>query len=185
MAAASPDTALGRVRNIWWDTFKARCRSHGTRTAIDTLDLAMYDSRPEMARRAGSYATASGASQDSERWRLLASQFMKSNTGKMFERLVGLALAYALNELDAPYCVLPCRTDTLHYCHGMTRSDLAVRFVFGDGTLYTHIDADLMAFNPSARRADIYLISVKSTLKDRFHNVPVRCPMNSKRSGKL
>jgi hypothetical protein len=36
----------------------------------------------------------------------------------------------------------------------------------------TFIDADLFAFNPENPDLDVYLISIKSTLKDRFHNVP-------------
>ena len=32
--------------------------------------------------------------------------------------------------------------------------------------------ADLIAFDPSGERDELFMISVKSTLKDRFHNVP-------------
>jgi len=104
--------------------------------------------------------------------RLAINQFMKSNTGKMFERFVGLALAYCLDLADAPYAVMAFKNENFGFCHGLTRADFTVNFKFGDGTLKTEIDADVFAFNPTHVGADVYMISVKSTLKDRFHNVP-------------
>ncbi len=160
------------VRDLWWSNFSEDVINSGPREALDQLDVYMDLGRDALFQAAQEYATGKGHTNGSDGHRQASMQFLKSNTGKMFERFVGLALSYSLAASDAPYCVLPFRREMLERCPGLTREDLAVTFLFGDGSLSTLIDADLFAFNPSDPNEDIYLISIKSTLKDRFHNVP-------------
>jgi hypothetical protein len=171
MQNASDTSTLGRVRDLWWDSFVRDVRERGPLRPLNQLDAYMVVGREQLLRMASDYATAK-AVLGSDHHRQLVTQFLKSNTGKMFERFVGLALAHALMEADAAYAVNPGRVDTYPRCHGMTRDDLQVAVILGDGQLYTYIDADLFAFNPSNADDEIFLMSVKSTLKDRFHNVP-------------
>lgn len=171
MHAAPAASVLGRVRDLWWPGFTADVETLGAETTLDQLDLAMDMGREALFELAVAHATSKGGGDiDSERQR--ANQFLKSNTGKMFERFVGLALAHCLELADAPYAVMAFKNANFGYCHGISRSDFEVKFKFGDGTLRTSIDADIFAFNPIDPVADVYMISVKSTLKDRFHNVP-------------
>lgn len=165
-------STLTLIRDLWWGPFEQFCVEHGPAAALDQLDVFMDISRDQLFDRAGTYADDKDHVRGSDSHRQAATQFLKSNTGKMFERFVGLALCHALAAADSSYCLLPCRADTLGLCHGMTREDLEVKFLFGDGSLVTHIDADLFAFNADDPTDEIFLISIKSTLKDRFHNVP-------------
>lgn len=172
MQQATDTSTLGRLRDLWFGSFIASLQKDGFESALDNLDSFMSESRGRLREMASEYATVKGLQPGTDRHRQVASNFLKSNTGKMFERFCGVALAYSLFAADAPYCVNPCRKDILPRCHNLTREDLRVEFVFGDGKLYTHIDADLFAFNPTDPEAELFLISIKSTLKDRFHNVP-------------
>jgi len=161
---------LRRIRDLWWPEFIKAVKRDGAAQTLDQLDVIMNSGRRALFGLAAAHGTSSGVDAESRRQR--TSQFLKSNTGKMFERFAGLALAYCLQEVDSPYAVMGFRTDNLKYCHGLSRNDFRVAFKFGDGTLSTPIDADIFAFDPVSPEADIYMISVKSTLKDRFHNVP-------------
>lgn len=172
MYSAPANTTMERIRDLWWPAFLQIAEENGMEFALDNLDLCMSRGRDRLMEMAGEYGTASGAEPGSDVARQLTNQFLKSNTGKMFERLCGLALAHALMEADAAYCIQACRNDTLPLCHGLRRDDLTIEMILGDGILVTAIDADLIAFNPDDADAQIFMMSVKSTLKDRFHNVP-------------
>ena len=171
MTDAPPATALGRIRDLWWDGFVECHAREGPETTLDKLDVFMSDGRDRLQAMAQAHADAS-ESPSTPRHTLLVNQFLKSNTGKMFERFIALALAYSLERVDSAYCVQPFRAKEIKNAPGLCRDDFKVTFKFGDGTLYTHIDADVFAFNPNDREAEVFMISVKSTLKDRFHNVP-------------
>ena len=160
------------VRDLWWAKYEEDVGNSGILNALDQLDTYMDVGREALFHAALQYASSRGHGLDTDAHRQASMQFLKSNTGKMFERFVGLALSFALAKSNAPYCVLPFRKEMLELCHGLAREDFAVSFLFGDGSLSTLIDADLFAFNPADSDEDIYLISIKSTLKDRFHNVP-------------
>jgi hypothetical protein len=132
----------------------------------------MDDGREKLNRMASEYARNLGLKPNTPQFTQRVTQFLKSNTGKMFERFVGLTIAFALKEANAPYCILPFRSSNLPLCHGAERDWFSVAVRLGDKSLTTAIDADLLAFNPDDANADVFLISIKSTLKDRFHAVP-------------
>jgi hypothetical protein len=174
MQEAKEDTVLGRVRDIWWPAFLERHAHDGAAATLDSLDeiVAHKDHKTELMGRFGAHADRRSLKPDTDQFRVSQNQFIKSNLGKMFERFACLALAYSLHEVDSKYCVLPFRTDSISLMHGKGRDSFRVNFKFGDGTLQTLIDADTFAFAPDDPESEIFMISVKSTLKDRFHNVP-------------
>ena len=163
---------LVRIRDLWWDEFESHCDQNGASESLDQLDSFMEVSRDRLNVLARLHADKKGHSPGTDEYRQAETQFLKSNTGKMFERFVGLALCHALVLADSPYCLLPFRGDTLEHCSGMKMEDLSVKFSFADDSLATSIDADLFAFNAMDPNDEIFLLSIKSTLKDRFHNVP-------------
>ena len=171
MNVAPLSTVLGKIRDLWWAPFLEGLRQEGPKLTLNKLDAFMSPGRERMVEMATAHADAD-AVPGTDRHRLLATQFLKSNTGKMFERFVGLALAQCLVDVSADYCVLPFRAREISRMSGLQRDDFRVDFVFGEGSLFTHVDADMFAFNPTDPDADVFMISVKSTLKDRFHNVP-------------
>lgn len=171
MNTAGDDTTLGRVRDIWWPAFIDSLSAQGPAAALDSLDLIVVGHKEQLIHRANLHAETRGLA-GTEKFRVAQNQFIKSNVGKMFERFVCLALAQALIEADGPYCVLPFKTENIRLMHGSERDNFRVYFRFGDGSLSTYIDADAFAFDPDDSDSDVFMISVKSTLKDRFHNVP-------------
>ena len=54
----------------------------------------------------------------------------------------------------------------------LTREKFTVAKRLGPRQYKTAIDADLIIFSPNQETKPIYMVSIKSTLKDRFHNVP-------------
>lgn len=167
---APGDKVLRRVRDLWWPSFESDA-AKDPGAALDQLDLYMDEGNKGLKALAKEHADAvCDGSEEVHRQR--TNQFLKSNTGKMFERFAGLALAHCLQLADAPYAVLGFKNESFVHCHNLSRKDFDVKFKFGDGTLKTTIDADIFAFNPTDIDADVFMISVKSTLKDRFHNVP-------------
>ncbi len=171
MRNAPADTTLGRMRDYWWSAFISSYQVDGAAIALDQANVYMKAREPEFREVAAEHA-ASRSEPGSARYFTSQSNFVKSNIGKMFERFAGPALAYCLLDLDAAYCVLPFRTEMAGLIPGKSYDSFRVNFRFGDGMLYTHIDADAFAFNPTDSDADIFMMSMKSTLKDRFHNVP-------------
>ena len=139
---------------------------------MNALDSFMDKGRQQMLKMAADYAKEKHGDADIAKSVQLQTQVLKSNTGKMFERFVGLAIAYALHELDAPYCIIPFSEPFLKRFTGFTRENFAVSVKLGAKSIETHIDADLCAFNPENIGGEFFMVSVKSTLKDRFHNVP-------------
>ena len=163
---------LAQIRDLWWQEFESYCEHNGASDALDQLDAFMENSKDRLTVLARLHACSKGHRPGSDEYRQAETQFLKSNTGKMFERFVGLALCHALISAGSSYCLLPFRKDTLKHCFGMKKEDFSVNFVFGDGSLATNIDADLFAFNAMDATDEIFMLSIKSTLKDRFHNVP-------------
>jgi hypothetical protein len=173
MNQAAAASTLGRVRDIWWSAFVTRHAGDGAATTLDQLDEIVVDPnhRAQLMKQFDAHAESRSLESETDAFRVSQNQFIKANLGKMFERFVSLALAYSLLKADAPYCVLQFRADNIRLMHSRTREDFRVNFTFGDGTLMTYIDADAFAFCPDDIDADVFMISVKSTLKDRFHNV--------------
>jgi hypothetical protein len=128
--------------------------------------------RAELLQMAEDYAEMQAPDGPVSKKLQLRGQFLKSNTGKMFERFVGLALAHVLFVLDSRFCILPFNDRSIRCSHGLTRESFRVTIQMGSITLRTIIDSDLFIFDPESETSDLFLISIKSTLKDRFHNVP-------------
>ena len=170
----STDTekVLLRIKQLWWPHFEQCFSDQGPGSVLDNLDISMGSGRLKLNRMAADYAKSEGAIEGTSRHIQLAGQFLKSNTGKMFESFIGLAVAHALSEAKSEYCIMPFRNNNLGLCWGTTPESLEVVVKTSRTSYVTKIDADLFCFNPSDAKADIYLISIKSTLKDRFHNVP-------------
>jgi hypothetical protein len=169
--ARAGQKGLARIRDSWWPSFEERCASEGAAPTLDSLDVCMDAGRTRLYELAGRHAHDSGHTAGGQKHTQVVNQFLKSNTGKMFERFAGLALARALIALDAPFCVTPFTDEWLANC-GLKRNDFLVAVDLGKEHLVTPIDADLVAFRPDDPTAPVYQLSMKSTLKDRFHNVP-------------
>lgn len=163
---------MGRVRQLWWPTFLQNVNNEGTARSINKLDVYMEMSRDKLLQMAKQYAEQFGKDGPEAKRTQLTNQFLKSNTGKMFERFVGLSIAHVLKNDTSDYCILPFTSIFRDKCPALRNNGLKIQVVSGAEKLPTQVDADLFAFNPSDSDADIFLISVKSTLKDRFHNVP-------------
>jgi hypothetical protein len=172
MQDAKEETVLGRLRALWWDYYLQMIKEKGIDVALNNLDLCMDKGREAFLKQSLAYALKKGHEANSSASIQATNQFLKSNTGKMFERFCGLSLAHALYVSGSDYCVMPFRGEIVKLCHGLTIRDFGVEVNLGAMHLPTVIDADLFAFNPTNEDADIFFISVKSTLKDRFHNVP-------------
>lgn len=172
MKNESSDSVMGRLRDLWWQPYLTSIKAVGIDKALDTLDSHMRVNNGDFRAKADAYASLKGHAVGSPKYMQAVSQFVKSNTGKMFERFCGLSMAHALFVSNSDYCLVPFRTDYLELCKAGTLKDFNVEVKLGKTSYPTHIDADLIAFNPDDEHALIYMISVKSTLKDRFHNVP-------------
>lgn len=172
LISAEEDSVFGKLKLYWWEHYLEGIDKYGIERALDGLDEFMRIGNEDFRKSAVHYAIKKGHSENTPQYIQAINQYLKSNTGKMFERFIGLTLAYALLKSNSEYCVLPFRSDTIKLCHGLTKNDFSITVDLGSKLLPTHIDADLIAFNPKNKDAVIYMISVKSTLKDRFHNVP-------------
>lgn len=164
------DNVLGKIREIWWPSYLERFLAEGVGPTLDSLDSCMDRGRALFERKAEEYAF-SRHNVKTQEFEQARSQFIKSNTGKMFEKFVGLALAHALMQADSNYCVAPFSAPFLRHCKGIGRKDFEVDARLGAASFTTRVDGDLFAFNPDHPEGEIHLISMKSTLKDRFHNV--------------
>lgn len=171
MTTAPADTVLGRVRDLWWPEFLAEVNATNLYEVMNRLDSFMDKSRHKLLSLAETYGTANGGDVADKRAQL-RNQFLKSNTGKMFERFVGLTIAHSLRQTRSAYGILPFTSKALKLCRGLSRSSLEVSMKLGTISMRTAVDADLFIFRPDQPDSHLYLVSIKSTLKDRFHNVP-------------
>lgn len=172
LTSSSGESVYGRIYKFWWSHFLMSIKQNGIDRTLNTLDKCMTLGNADFLASATKYASAQGFENNSGKYIQVYNQYVKSNTGKMFERFAGLALAYSLQQSKSDYCILQFNAENVKQCHGLNMKDFEVKVILGKKKLPTHIDADLIAFNPTSITSDIYLISVKSTLKDRFHNVP-------------
>lgn len=168
-AGGGSDKTLQRIRTLWWPHFVEDYSQRGDE-CLNSLDIYMGESRADLQRLAQEYARTRTSVPD--RQRQLASQFLKSNTGKMFERFIGLSIAHSLLESQSPYAIWPFRADLSGVCSYLNKDSFRVGCRLGGVEYITPIDCDLIIFNPLDACADFYMLSIKSTLKDRFHNVP-------------
>jgi len=172
LISSDEESVYGRIYKFWWSHFLTSIKQNGIDKTLNTLDKCMTLGNVDFLASATKYASAQGFENNSGKYVQVYNQYVKSNTGKMFERFVGLALAYSLQKSESDYCILQFNAENIIHCHGLKMKEFEVKVVLGKKELPTHIDADLIAFNPTNITSEIFLISVKSTLKDRFHNVP-------------
>jgi hypothetical protein len=173
MANAGKDTALGRVYSLWWPNFSKKLEESDSLELMDSLDRFMDESRTDLQALAMVYAR-DNAPTSPEKQMQLRNQFLKSNTGKMFERFIGLTLAAVFNKLDLPYTIIPFNQTWLSATKkhtNLTKEDFAIRVTNCEGSK-SYVDADLFLFSNADPSAFSVMVSIKSTLKDRFHNVP-------------
>ena len=171
MRQSSVDTVLGRVRDLWWEDFVKLSNSMDL-TLLDKLDLVMEKKKTKLKEMAVKYAHNKYPDSPDTKISQITSQFLKSNTGKMFERYIGLSIAYFLIKKNVDYCIQPFIKDLMNHCHGLTKEQFEIEVKLGNRSFKTVLDSDLFMFNPEKSHKPIILVSVKSTLKDRFHNVP-------------
>jgi hypothetical protein len=164
----------GRIRDLWWPHFLKRLDTDGTAISkvLDELDVCMNEGQTRFQELAFEYADSRHFQRGSQKHNQRTSQFLKSNTGKMFERFIGFALAEALDRSDSPFCIFGFNKQGRSYIPEVSEDDFLVQVTQGTKIFSTRIDSDLILFDPSGERREIYMVSVKSTLKDRFHNVP-------------
>ena len=98
-------------------------------------------------------------------------QAVKSNAGKIFERYVGYAIARAL--VGTGWAVWHNSRDAKRVFGFDPREWLTVTKEFGDNTVTVDIEGDLLIARPNDEHGSLVLLSVKSSLKDRLHNVPM------------
>ena len=110
MNTAPQDSVLARVRDIWWEPYIQTYQDSGA-TSLDSLDLCMDRSRARLNEMAQAYARQKVPAGTGSRFTLYVNQFLKSNTGKMFERFVGLCIAHHLKTSNSDYCIWPFRDD--------------------------------------------------------------------------
>lgn len=170
-ATESSNKVLWRVRELWWPHFLEFFGENKT-NSINQLDIAMGRSRDLLREQAENYAFEKIGNRDSDQYRQRISQFLKSNTGKMFERFIGLAIAYYLLKEDSEYAIWPFRNDLSNVSNHLNKEHFNINCQLGNTSYITTIDSDLIVFTPEDGEKDFYMLSIKSTLKDRFHNVP-------------
>lgn len=163
-----------RVRDLWWPELLKRLDVDGVPLArvLDELDVCMSLSRDRLQQMASDYALECGFEVGTRQHVQRVSQFLKSNTGKMFERFIGYAMAEALSRVDSPYAIYGFNSRGRSLIPDIEKDAFLVEVQQGDQVFSTLIDADLIMFDPTGAHDDLFMVSVKSTLKDRFHNVP-------------
>jgi hypothetical protein len=173
MLKADPvkNKVLHRVRELWWPHF-IKSFELDPQSSMNQLDLSMNISRTELKNLAEEFAKEKIEDGDLDLIRQRVNQFIKSNTGKMFERFIGLAIAHYLKENNSKYAIWPFRKDLNHVCNYLKKEQFEINCQLGESIYKTAIDSDLIIFSPENRKSNFYMLSIKSTLKDRFHNVP-------------
>jgi hypothetical protein len=163
-----------RVRDLWWPELIGRFDAgpHAISATLDELDVCMDVTRTRLAELASDYAISKGFSPGSAGHVQRVSQFLKSNTGKMFERFIGYSIAEALERNGSRFAIYGFNATGKALIPGYASADFDVQVVQGARSFPTPIDSDLIAFDPTGEDERLFMISVKSTLKDRFHNVP-------------
>jgi len=167
----SDSKTLSRIRDYWWPSFIKSYESDEN-YALDNLDVFMDQGREKFNLAAKNYALEQGFIEGSQEYIQRITQFMKSNTGKMFERFVGLVIAFHLFKIQSSYAIWKFTKELEDFSIDFSPKQFNVKIQQGKSSYNINIDADLLLFDPANPKDFVYMISVKSTLKDRFHNVP-------------
>lgn len=162
---------LYRIKEYWWPHFESSFEldPHGS---LNALDLCMNKGQEQLRQVALKHANESGYQEGSPEHIQRVTQVLKSSTGKMFERFIALSISHALNKYNSEYCVWSFTKDLDTITNVFRKDDLIITATLNGIEYRTAIDADFVIFNPTNKEAEYYLVSIKSTLKDRFHNVP-------------
>lgn len=171
LSASEKTKVLYRIKEFWWLHFVQSFEADPEKT-LNSLDLCMNEGQEHLRRVAQEHAVQMGFQPGSSEYIQRISQVLKSSTGKMFERFIALSIAYALKQYQSDYCVWSFTKDLEKITSVFHKDDLLVTATLGDVAYQTPIDADFVIINPADKSADYFLVSIKSTLKDRFHNVP-------------
>ncbi|HRC73512.1 MAG TPA: hypothetical protein PK880_13420 [Candidatus Competibacter sp.] len=160
-----------RIREYWWPYF-IKSFELDPCGSLNALDLYMSQGQHKLLEAALLYANNIGYKLGTSEHNQRMTQVMKSSTGKMFERFIALSISYALLKYESEYCVWSYTKDLEKLTKVFEKKNFEVVASLGSRKYKTIIDADFVIFNPSYSDAEYYLVSIKSTLKDRFHNVP-------------
>lgn len=169
--ATEATKVLFRIKEYWWPHFLETFQNDPAGT-LDALDRAMDRGQEQLRQVAIDHATGMGFEPGSSEFIQRVSQVTKSSTGKMFERFIALSIAHSLKNYNSDYCVWSFTNDLARITDVFKKEDLEVEVSLQGGSYSTAIDADFVVFNQADPEAEYYLVSIKSTLKDRFHNVP-------------
>lgn len=162
---------LYRVKEYWWPHFVSSFGRDPSAT-LNALDLCMNQGQEQLRQAALAHANDGGYEVGSSEHIQRTTQVLKSSTGKMFERFIALSISHSLIQFESEYCVWSYTKDLKKITTVFNKEDLEVTATLGSQEYKTAIDADFVIFNPSQPESEYYLVSIKSTLKDRFHNVP-------------
>lgn len=169
--AKPSDKVFSRIRDFWWPHFLSSYSKNPTE-CLDALDLCMDAGQERLRLAANDHAVSFGFKEGSKEHIQRVNQVLKSSTGKMFERFIGLAIAHALLTNKSKYSIWGFRSDLSKFSTEIEPKNFEVSMMLSGREFSTPVDADLLVFDPTKCENDVYMISVKSTLKDRFHNVP-------------
>lgn len=163
-----------RVRDLWWPHFISALNQPNSNLleSMDRLDVYMNEGRSQLQELAGEYAVDRGFARGGAEYTQRLSQFLKSNTGKMFERFIGFSLAEALLRSESRFAAYGFNATGRSMIPGIDEDSFRVDVHQRDSVFSTQIDSDLILFDPTGADEQLIMVSVKSTLKDRFHNVP-------------
>lgn len=110
-----------------------------------------------------------GATPDPQKLEQSVMQGVKSNAGKIFERYVGYGLAIALR--GTGWAVWHNRQDASEVFGYNTSEYLQVALEFNGEEICIDIEGDILIARPNEPESPLIVVSIKSTLKDRLHNV--------------
>jgi hypothetical protein len=162
---------FSRIKDFWWDAFLTNYETDAG-GCLDALDVSMNVGQQRLRETASAHAASCGFKDGTPEHAQRVSQVLKSSTGKMFERFIGLAISYSLLKADSRYAVWGFNSRISRWREDLSPKNFEVSMSLGRHSYSIPIDSDLVAFDPQDKSAPIYMLSIKSTLKDRFHNVP-------------
>jgi hypothetical protein len=153
-------------------TFINKGEEHPAIKALDFLGNILQEAYPEVQADIETEIPIPANADDKVRTKLEQSrrQAVKSNAGKIFERYVGYALAKALQ--GTGWAVWHNRQDAKEKL-GFAPSEYLsiVKQLKDNEEIAVEIEGDLLISRPGVPDYPLIVVSIKSTLKDRLHNV--------------
>lgn len=153
-------------------TFTNEGEEHPAIKALDFLGNILLEAYPEVKADIENEIPLPADADENVRKKLEQSrrQAVKSNAGKIFERYVGYALAKALQ--GTGWAVWHNRQDAKKIL-GFAPSEYLsiVKQLKDNEEIAVEIEGDLLISRPGVPDYPLIVVSIKSTLKDRLHNV--------------